>query len=76
MIYNENVIDGRYKIIFSFLLSTTNKGAIEITYFRTVCKTSTSLYTVLFPNERGKLWLNGHDFLVSIFSASKNVPSV
>ena len=47
-------------IIFSFLLSTYNKGAIEIhiqaaTAMGTLCKSSNSLYPVLFLNERGRL---------------------
>jgi len=33
----------------------------------TLCKTSNSLYTVLFLNERGKLKLKRHDFLVLYF---------
>ena len=45
-------------IIFSFSLSTCNQGAIfsdSTTIMDILCKTSNSLYTVLFLNERGKL---------------------
>ena len=38
----------------------------------TLCKTSNSLYTVLFLNESPKLWLNRHNFLIrTVFLSSK-----
>ena len=44
-------------IIFSLLLSTCNRNRFFKQYYdmRTLCKTSNSLQTVLFLNERGKL---------------------
>ena len=57
----------------SFLLSTYNQGAIEIHILKQprqwvpCIKAVTSLHPVLFLNERGRLWLNRHDFLVLYF---------
>ena len=45
-------------IIFSFLLITCKKKKEQLYYImHSLCKTSNSLYTVLFVNERGKLQL-------------------
>ena len=52
-------------IIFSFSLSTCNRIHTLKQYYGmpTLCKTSNSLYTVLFLNERGTI-SDKHDFFV------------
>ena len=56
-------------ILVKYLQSGCNRNTYSqtATAMGTLCKSSNSLYTVLFLNERGRLWLNRHDFLVLYF---------